>query len=146
MRLFGANPDLTEYDIDTWFLNPPGILCLHQMKLFDAPHASSIASIGERMMVRFPRTKRFIYVHDFSQMGSYTSTGRVKLTQLGLDYLRKKRIDSVYIIMPPLHSIVRMGIQTAVMSLRVAGIKIEVHAALDTVIAKAGLTHHVVGK
>jgi hypothetical protein len=145
MMPFGASPDLSDLDIDTWFTSPPGVLCLHRMKLFDAAHAAEVSSIGDRMMARFPTTKQFVYVHDFSEMGAYTSAGRVALTQLGLDYFRKKRVDSVHIVMPPVHSLVRMGIQTAVMSLRVAGIKIDTHSSRDMVISRAKLSHHVLG-
>jgi hypothetical protein len=139
---FDSNPDLSNLDIDSWFIEPPGMLCVHRMTRFEPTHASEVAGVFQRMLARFPRTKGFVHVHDFSKIGGYTSAGRVAITRLGLEYYRQGSVLHVYVVMPPTRSIIRMGIQTAVMSLRVSGIKIDAFPSLESVINQVNLRHH----
>ncbi|MBX3251031.1 MAG: hypothetical protein KF901_27890 [Myxococcales bacterium] len=121
-----------------WFTEPLGLLTQVGEKVdTDESVARFLIAAQGELDRRRGGSQRFVYVHDWRRLASYTPGARKLMTEWGLDV--RSRTDSIVVALAPQAKVVRMGVTVAIMALQVAGFSMKVVDELEPTLSALDL-------
>jgi hypothetical protein len=125
--------------VAVYFSHPAGMVVRYREgTAFDGAVATFVSVQGDdALRQRFPGVPRFYFVEDFSGCVSYTTEARQVMTAWG-KRIKESTVTTV-VVPPAMSSVLRMGINTAIAVLNVAGVAIELADSLDEALERYGL-------